>query len=129
MITVIIEGTKNIDNTLKSLEANAKGGFRVYVEDQVRDELSKVYDIEFVKPGRILKYGPKSDLYWQIPSGCLILVASWDYRLTLAMRETRKAYCLIPGRQDRFPATNLQRNVGKWKGEKYIVPILSVTEA
>lgn len=127
MITVIIQGTKDIQNTLTSLKSNSAGSFRVFVEDSVRADMSKLYDMEFVTSGRILKYGPKSDLYWTLPSGTLVLSAAWDKRLELAVRGDR-AYCLHPSGCRRHFATNLQRNVGKWKGPHYPVPILSVTE-
>lgn len=132
MITVIIEGTLNIENTVRSLVANAKEGFRIFSPEALRlclQDLYKDSNVAFVKPGKSLKYGPKSDLYWQIPSGCLILVASWDLRLSLCIKDTNKMYCLHPSGQKRHFATNFQRNVGKWKGEWHVVPILSVTGA
>lgn len=129
MITVIIEGTKNIRNTLTSLQANSEGKFRVYVENSVRSQLSKTYDIEFVKPGLLRRYGKKSDFYWVLPSGCLILCSAWDKRIKLCKRPTWRSYCLYPGMQDRHYITNRQSNVKKWKGVRYRVPILSVTEA
>jgi hypothetical protein len=128
MITVIIKGTKNIDNTLRSLLANAEGRFRVYTEDSVRARLSKEYNIEFVKPGIFRKYGKKSDLYWFIKSGSLILTTAWDKRFDLCKKKTLKPYCLGPGGQ-KYLATNYQLNVGRWLGSNQIVPILRVTEA
>lgn len=130
MITVIIEGTSGIENTVKSLVGNAKEGFRLFVDESWRQGLAELYkeaNVEFVRPGKINRYGKSSDLYWQIPSGCLILVASWDLRLGKCIKETKKMYCVSPSGQ-RYYATNFQRNVGKWKGDKYIVPILRVTE-
>lgn len=128
MITVIIQGTKNIDNTLKSLKANAKDPFRVFVEDSVREELSKTYDIEFVKPGLVNKYGKKSDLYWLLPSGCLVLTAFWDARLSLCIKKTKVTYCLQPSGHQKYFVTNFQSNIDKWKGRLYSVPILQVIE-
>lgn len=127
MITVIIEGTRNIHNTLTSLRANARDDFRVFVEDSVREEMSRAHDLDFVKPGRLNRYGPKSDLYWVLPSGCLVLTASWDVRMSLCVKDDKK-YCLHPAGIMKHFATNLQRNVGKWKGTQYGVPILRVTE-
>jgi hypothetical protein len=128
MITVIIEGTKNIERTLTSLVANSDGNFRVFVHEAIRDKLSKQFNIEFVKPSLLRKYGKKSDLYWKLPSGCLILTAAWDTRMKLCMKKDVGKYCLHPSfRQEHF-ATNVPRNIDKWKGNKYPVPLLSVTE-
>lgn len=128
MITVIIKGTKNIHQTLRSLEANARDKFRVLVDETIREGLAEIYKIEFVKPRLFNKYGKKSHLYWELPSGCLILCSSWDVRLQRGIRNRMGRYCLLPGSQEKFPATNSPANIGKWEGPKYIVPILRVTE-
>ena len=127
MITAIIQGTKDIRNTLTSLQANAHGKFRVLVEDSLREELSKVYTMEFVQSSLLRKYGKKSDLYWILPSGCLILSASWDVRINLC-KKSERVYCLHPAGQARYFITNVPRNIGKWRGRRYGVPILQVTE-
>ncbi len=130
MITVIIDGTKNIDNTLRSLESNATADFRVFVEESVRDDINfwEYNKIEIVEPGLLRKYGPRSDIYWLVPSGGLVLTSAWDERLVRAGNGKSGTYCLIPANANRCLATNKQGNVGKWKGEQVIVPILGITE-
>lgn len=127
MITVIIQGTKDIEKTLTSLSNNSKDGFRVLVDKSVRSSLSGIYTkIEFVKPSLISKYGKKSDYYWSIASGCVVLASSWDYRIELAGKDKSGTFCLCtPGRPDSL-ITNKRGNVGKWKGGVYPVPCLSI---
>lgn len=121
MITVIIQGTKDIQSTLKSLKANAVGEFRVLVDPSVVSDI----DVSFITSEE-LESG-ESDLYWQIPSGVLILSASWDKRFEFCFK-TDEIYCLYPAYGQKYPATNLKHNINKWEGEKYLVPILGVTE-
>lgn len=130
MITVIIEGTKDLSNTLRSLNSNATGEFRVFIADEtIRDHVFWKYEkADFVEPGILRKYGKRSDLYWVIPSGCLVLCSAWDERLNRCIQDTDSTYCLIPANANRYPVTNKQRNVGKWNGEQVIVPILGITE-
>lgn len=130
MITVIVQGTKNLDNTLKSLNSNAVGKFRVMVDEGVTMEtgFAAYPKIEPVRPKLLRKYGKMSDVYWRLPSGCLVLTASWDLRIERCVRQNAGIYCLIPSGSHKHMITNSQYNVGKWKGARYFVPILTVLE-
>lgn len=130
MITVVISGVRNIRDTLRSLESNARNDFRVHVEPALREMLASQFpNIKFVKSGLFKKYGEKSDLYWQLSSGNLVLCSAWDERLRLRAKHVSGKFCLYPQGQLKYMATNNPWNVGKWKGKRYIVPILNVTEA
>ncbi len=130
MITVIIQGIKNLDNTLKSLSSNAVGRFRVMLDAQalVAGGFESYPNIEFVRPKFLRKYGKLSDVYWLLPSGCLVLAASWDLRIERCIRQNSGVYCLLPSGYSKYMITNTQHNVGKWQGAKHIVPILTVVE-
>lgn len=128
MITVIVQGTKNLDNTLKSLNSNAVGKFRVMVDEGVAAGFAAYPKIEPVRPRLLRKYGKLSDVYWRLPSGCLVLTAAWDLRIERCIRQNAGIYCLMPSGSDRHMITNSQYNVGKWKGTRFIVPILTVLE-
>lgn len=114
MITVIIEGTKDIENTLRSLSANSSGEFQVVAKEEFPFE-----NVSF--------FSAEADLYWKIPSGSLVLSASWDKRFELCLKDD-DVYCLVPSAGSKYPATNKLENLGVWSGEHYIVPILGVTE-
>ncbi len=135
MITVIIKGTKNIDTTVQSLSSNSNEKFRVFVDagynekDKLKYLPTQYPHIEFEKSRLFRKYGKISDLYWSIPSGCLILTASWNLRIDMARNSTSaKVFCLLPAGKEYYFITNRQDNVGRWKGPIHIIPILQVTE-
>lgn len=132
MITVIIQGTKNLENTIRSLNSNAMGKFRVLLDAEAAGikycENCDYPNIEFVRSKLLRKYGKVSDVYWLLPSGCLVLTASWDLRIERCIKPNAGIYCLMPSGSTKHMITNSQYNVGKWKGAKYIVPILKVLE-
>jgi hypothetical protein len=122
-ITVIIEGIKNIRDTVQSLRSHADSSVRIFVDRSVRGELAREFtDIEFINK-------LKGDLFWVLPSGCLILTGAWDLRIS-KVAETTKGfiYCLYPNQRNPYFITNKKWNIGRWFGKKYIVPILGVTE-
>ena len=113
-IAVILEGSKNPANTVLSLESNKSGEHEIVI----------YRDGEFKRPSILWNRQYRADLYWRIPSGCLVLTSKWDkYFDYFRPKSGMGSYGIYCG--GKHPATS--RSDGKHKKKVYAT-VLQVIE-